>query len=355
MRNSDLTRSLISQDDSNNILLNFFPESIILSPQLDIVEAGSHFAKTLGYQSKDLQNKSIEILSYKSSLSKTLTRALTNGFFTSISVLLKGKESVLECRISGFYLGLISESSNKILVKVRFRNQVVNLHDQLEKSRDELDEFVYRTAHDLRGPLATIRGLVNLMKLERPEGEMAKFVDMVESQANKLNDRLYNLNYLSEFAFTTSVESNLDCATLESQLRCTIEANIPIDNIDFQFISQKRFIKGVNAQLVISLVNHLILYLLNLSTNSAVRLVISITETKNDSLNITISSEGFLTNYQLREAINQKTPVYTNIIAYSKLINFFAAQKAAERMEAAIKFHFTHDIHQQINIQVPIT
>jgi hypothetical protein len=64
--------------------------------------------------------------------------------------------------------------------------------------------------------------------------------------------------------------------------------------------------------------------------------------------------EGFLSNYQLREAINQKTPLYTNIIAYSKLINFFAAQKAAERMEATIKFHFIHDIHQQISISVPI-
>jgi hypothetical protein len=351
VRKPDIT-GLISEEDSCTLLLSTFPDCVILTQQLEIVDVGEQLMRALNYKAKELRGANVELLSYKPPLRKTLEKEFANGCFDSIKLVIKGKKNLLECSLSGFYLGLIGELNNKILLRIKPRNQVALLHDQLEQSRDELDEFVYRTAHDLRGPVATVRGLINLMKLEKPCGEMAKLVEMLDNQATKLNDRLYDLNYLSEFAFARAVDHPLDCATLESKLRSTIEENVPIDHIDFQFVAPKRFIKGVNAQLVISMINNLLLYLLNLSTGTSSKLIVRITQTKTD-LNVSLNSEGFLTDYSIQAAIKQKTAVYTNIVLYSKLINFFAAQKAAQRINAVIKVAFVQESRQQISISIP--
>jgi signal transduction histidine kinase len=343
---------LISEEDSCTLLLSIFPDCIILTQQFEIVDVGAQLMRALNYKIKELRGNSIELLSYKPALLKILEKELASGCFDSVRTVIKGKKDLLECSLSGFYLGLIGELNTKILLRIKPRNQVALLHDQLEQSRDELDEFVYRTAHDLRGPVATLRGLITLMKLEKPAGEMVKLVEMLDDQANKLNDRLYNLNYLSEFAFARNAELKLDCASLESKLRSTIEENVPIDHIDFQFVAPKRFVKGVNAELVISMINNLLLYLLNLSTEASPKLIVRVSQTKND-LNVSLNSDGFLTDYPIQTALKQKTAVYTNIVVYSKLINFFAAQKAAQRIHAVIKVAFVQESRQQITISVP--
>jgi hypothetical protein len=69
---------------------------------------------------------------------------------------------------------------------------------------------------------------------------------------------------------------------------------------------------------------------------------------------VAIFSDGFLSDYQLQEALHQKTPLYTNIVVYSKLINFFAAQKAAQRIGAVIKIESLNESRQQFSINVPI-
>lgn len=353
MRRSDITKGFISPENTHTLLLTLFPDTIILKQDLTIVATGYQVAKMLEIKRKDLRGQSIECLAYKISLTGLLGKELVSGFFDYVDVLLKGEESIMDCSISGFYLGLVSDLNGLIMLRVKFRNQVSHLQSQLEKSRNELDEFVYRTAHDLQGPLATVRGLVNLMKLEHAGGEMAKLVCMIDAQTQKLNDRLHNLHYLSEFAFSGISDSSLDCEVLESKLRSTVEENIPIDSVDFQFITDKRFFKRVNAQLVISMINHLVLYLTNLPINSAPDLMIRVTDKKNMAIGISILSDGFLSDYQLREAVRQKTALYTNIVAYSRLINFFAAQKAAERVSATIKVDFINETRQQISITVP--
>jgi signal transduction histidine kinase len=344
---------LISEEDSCTLLLSMFPDCVILTSHMEIIDIGEQIRRSLNYNPKELRNKSVELISYKPVLKKTIEKELVHGCFDSVHVVIKGKKNLLECSLSGFYLGLIGELSNKILLRIKPRNQVALLHDQLEQSRDELDEFVYRTAHDLRGPVATVRGLITLMRMENPTSEMAKLVEMLDHQANKLNDRLYNLNYLSEFAFAPKAEHKLDCATLESKLRSTIEENTPIDNIDFEFFAPKRFVKGVDAELVISMINNLVLYLLNLTIEELPKLIVRVTQAKNDTINVTVNSEGFLADYQVQEAISQKTPLYTNVVVYSKLINFFAAQKAAQRMNATIKICFSAESRQQVFISIP--
>jgi signal transduction histidine kinase/ligand-binding sensor domain-containing protein len=56
---------------------------------------------------------------------------------------------------------------------------------ELRKLNEELDRFVYSTSHDLRAPLASIMGLVNLSRLEKDNKD--HYIDLIEKSVGKLD------------------------------------------------------------------------------------------------------------------------------------------------------------------------
>lgn len=70
------------------------------------------------------------------------------------------------------------------------RENEKRLHDkneELVKVNKELDRFVYSAAHDLRSPISSVRGLINLVKLSQNPQEIKSYVDMMDTQLINLN------------------------------------------------------------------------------------------------------------------------------------------------------------------------
>jgi signal transduction histidine kinase/ligand-binding sensor domain-containing protein len=57
---------------------------------------------------------------------------------------------------------------------------------ELRKLNNELDRFVYSTSHDLRAPLASILGLINLSRLEKENRE--EYLNLIEKSVRKLDE-----------------------------------------------------------------------------------------------------------------------------------------------------------------------
>lgn len=58
----------------------------------------------------------------------------------------------------------------------------------LEKTNRELDSFLYSTSHDLRAPVASLLGLINIAKHDIKEESGQKYVEMMEERVKKLDD-----------------------------------------------------------------------------------------------------------------------------------------------------------------------
>lgn len=58
---------------------------------------------------------------------------------------------------------------------------------RLEKALKELDQFVYSVSHDIRAPLTSIQGIINLALLESRESSSKEYFEMIKSMVDKLD------------------------------------------------------------------------------------------------------------------------------------------------------------------------
>lgn len=60
-------------------------------------------------------------------------------------------------------------------------------NEELKKTNQELDNFVYRVSHDLKAPISSTKGLVNIARLETEEKRKNECIEMIELSMNKLD------------------------------------------------------------------------------------------------------------------------------------------------------------------------
>lgn len=83
-----------------------------------------------------------------------------------------------------FLLNLNHHSENEL------RENEKRLHaknEELVKVNKELDRFVYSASHDLRSPISSVRGLINIAKLDDLAPETRSYLNMMDQQLIGLN------------------------------------------------------------------------------------------------------------------------------------------------------------------------
>jgi signal transduction histidine kinase len=66
------------------------------------------------------------------------------------------------------------------------KDELEKINNQLTQTNQELDRFVYSVSHDLSAPLKSIRGLVNVSRIEQQSP--FQYLDKIEKSVNRLED-----------------------------------------------------------------------------------------------------------------------------------------------------------------------
>jgi len=155
------------------------------------------FTETLGYSEEDIKNIQLsEIISenIRSEVEaqiQLLTTEKIEEFRNEISY--QRKDGKIIHTLTRLTLITNMEKTDFLLAQIVDIDQLKKSEEalkekniELEKANEELDKFVYSAAHDLRAPLTSVLGLINLLRNEK-EVEKNSYIDLIEKSVVKLD------------------------------------------------------------------------------------------------------------------------------------------------------------------------
>lgn len=197
------------------------------------------------------------------------------------SKLIKQAEELKQADILVRYANNELKKANSKLEKT-----VTERTSSLEKTNQELDRFVYSVSHDIKAPLASVKGLINLIRLSS-EDELEYNLELMERSINKLNgfvedilvhsrnsrvalkqdlinfekeielaaEDLRHMEMASDVKLITSIDIKsapvTDQYRLQSVLKNLISNSVKYHNPDTKKSWVKVFVKSTTAQIVI--------------------------------------------------------------------------------------------------------
>src|SRR5690349_15497193 len=104
----------------------------------------------------------------------------------------------------------------------------------LEKTNAELDRFLYSTSHDLRSPLSSIKGLVNIARMETHDEKLQRYFGMMIDRVEKLDFFIKDIIDYSKNARTEVRSEPVDFNSLLTEVTDNLRYIEGAETIEFQ-------------------------------------------------------------------------------------------------------------------------
>jgi len=117
--------------------------------------------------------------------------------------------------------------------------ELVQRNADLQKAYEELDKFVYSASHDLRAPLMSIMGLVNIALLEDANAQKS-YLDLIKQSVQRLDAFILSIIDYYKNARGVPVVQPVDFKALTEEVRETIRFIPGFDEIKYNItVNQK--------------------------------------------------------------------------------------------------------------------
>ncbi len=110
--------------------------------------------------------------------------------------------------------------NEELEARVKDRTRELELtNTELEEAIAELDHFIYRTAHDIKGPLARLQGLTYVALLDISEEPSRSYMQKLYAESIQLNNILSRLSTIYDIKKQVLVYEPIDFCTLIEEIR----------------------------------------------------------------------------------------------------------------------------------------
>ncbi len=210
-----------------------------------------------------------------------------------------------EIRVSGkvYYISVTilsidteeQNSGNQFLVILKDLSKLRRVESELKSKNEELESFLYSASHHLKGPLATILGLTNIVNENTSIEEFQEYFAYIKETSQKLNDTLIDLVEFPKYGEYNHTVELIDIKTTITQLIKEISLEQDFSPNDYELILQ---LEGTNnfqsvKTIFSSILHHLLENAFRFQKNSPNAALIKIeTEHLDNGLQITITDNG---------------------------------------------------------------
>jgi signal transduction histidine kinase len=130
-----------------------------------------------------------------------------------------------------FQMNLNKQSEDELIQKENFANQK---NAELQKVNEALDRFVYSVSHDLRSPLSSILGLINLANLTKDPEELNQIIKMIQGRVMAQDNFIREIIDYSRNARTETVLEPIVLKKLVDEVIETLKFDGLADKIEFR-------------------------------------------------------------------------------------------------------------------------
>ncbi|MEN7550438.1 PAS domain-containing protein [Rapidithrix thailandica] len=152
-------------------------------------------------------------------------------------------------------IGTQTDISDKVATEKRLKKQ----NSELTKANQELDNFVYRVSHDLRAPIASVTGIIELLKQDNTLSEASvNLLDLAKTSLNKQDHFIKDILDYSRNSRLEIQKNAIDFKSLVAEVFSHYEYNPEYEKaeISYQieqaapFLSDKRRLEVILHNLV---------------------------------------------------------------------------------------------------------
>ncbi|WP_422358785.1 two-component regulator propeller domain-containing protein [Reichenbachiella sp.] len=163
-----------------------------------------------------------------------------------------------------FYLLVLALMIGLFLVIYKWRIAFINRQNvELKKVNAELDRFVYSASHEIRSPLSSILGLIQLARVGEPD-QQGEYFDHIEKSVNRLDEFIHDIvDYsrnarlgieIEEVDFNTMIANILEDISHTKNFHA-IEHDVNY-SLDGKFYSDPRRFKVVLSNIITNAFKH---------------------------------------------------------------------------------------------------
>lgn len=138
-----------------------------------------------------------------------------------------------------FLMTLNKQSEDELIQKENFASQK---NAELQKVNEALDRFVYSVSHDLRSPLSSILGLINLANLTKDPEELNEIIKMIQGRVMAQDNFIREIIDYSRNARTETVLESIHLEKLVDEVIDTLKFDGLADKIIFRKQIPENFI-----------------------------------------------------------------------------------------------------------------
>lgn len=249
-----------------------------------------------------------------------------------------------------YFEGIITE----ITETIQAENQLKEIQQKHDKLSHEFDRFVYSASHEMRSPIATSKGLLNLMRLEIKDSDHLRYVKLLDASITKLDSYISDL---AIFASTSKRAMHVDTINFKNMLTTILDhlkSNHDYYNKvtwDFSIKDEVPFYSDSSLLLLILkilLKNSLDYY----DTAKSAPLISIQIENLHEKTNIDIVDNGIgIESSHLNSVFDLFYKATT--ISKGTGIGLFVAREAVTQLNGIISIHSKYRVGTNVKLQIP--
>lgn len=128
---------------------------------------------------------------------------------------------------------------------------------ELKTTNEELDRFVYSASHDLKSPLSSIKGLVNLFEAD-PEGTKEEYLPKIKSRIEMMDKFI---GEITDYSRNTRIQISMEFILLKpliEEIVFSLKYSDGADQLTFQIEMEEDFVVRSDAYRLRIILNNLI-------------------------------------------------------------------------------------------------